>query len=150
DAWLTRRVAGVWSAFEDYCDRRLCVPPAQFLDDWGEISALRPYTNQPPAIAYLPSSSVYLRQYPVVSVDAITVSSVAGNAANVMFDNDTGKIFSVSGPPVVNRYFYDLGAELLGNAVRITYKAGWATMPAALYEALRSVIQPLWDKRAAQ
>lgn len=149
DAWLQRRIDGVWAAFESYTGRRLCVPPAQFMDNWGEVALSRPYSNVPPPLAALPSASVFLRHYPVVSIDAIVQSGSDGDAANVMFDAASGKLFSVDGP-LWGSWPNELGALLLGNRARITYTAGWPTTPPDLYEALLGVMQELWLRRAAQ
>lgn len=149
DAWLQRRIDGVWAAFESYTGRRLCVPPAQFMDDWGSVALTRPHRNVPPPLAYPASASVFLRYYPVVSVDAIVQSEAAGVSANVVFDAATGKLTSVDGP-LWGQWHHDLGGMLLCNRARITYTAGWATTPPDLYEALLGALQQLWAKRAAQ
>lgn len=148
DAWLERRIAGVWSAFEEYTGRRLSVPPAQFMDDWGDVVLSGRRTNLPPVLAFPQRASVYLRLYPVTSIDAVENYGAAGNPADVSVEEATGKIVSLQASVLGDAY--DCGQTLLGNRAKITYHAGWETMPAELYEALLGVLQELWKVRAAQ
>jgi hypothetical protein len=145
DAWLQRRIDGIWARFEKYCCRVLPVPPAQFIDDWGLIAE---HSNrvEPPLIDHWPVGSPFLRYCPVVSVDAITRAGVDGDASKVMFEPASGKLFGLDGVP----WAYDVSFELRGSQVAITYTAGWATVPADLYEALLGCITPLWQSRASQ
>jgi hypothetical protein len=145
DAWLQRRIDGIWARFEKYCSRVLPVPPAQFIDDWGMIAE---HSNrvEPPIIDHWPVGSPFLRYCPVVSVDAITRSGVDGDATKVMFEPASGKLFGLDGVP----WAHDVSFELRRSQIAITYTAGWATVPADLYEALLGCVAPLWQARAAQ
>lgn len=144
DAWLTRRIAGIWSRMEAYTSRALCAPPAQFVDDWGNISTTHAFQPEPPALWHAPRSSVFLRCFPVVSIDeVISNGATAIDADGVRFDARTGKLFGLD----ANQFASDLSVVLRSTQARITYKAGWAEIPADLYEVVLGAIQPLWKAK---
>src|ERR1700760_1554593 len=74
DEWLQRRIDGVWARMESYTYRKLCAPPAGFVDDWGELIDQHYAANQPPVISYSRRGTVFLRYFPVASIDAIVVN----------------------------------------------------------------------------
>jgi hypothetical protein len=146
DAWLTRRVDGVMARFEKYTSRRLAVPPATFVDDWGLLADQLRVWNEPPVLNREPRGSRFLRCFPVASIEAIKINDQDHDAAAVKFSPKTGELFTLT----ANQLAHDCGVELWNGRARITYKAGWATLPADLYEALLGIIQPLWAARQAQ
>src|SRR5262245_42867900 len=101
DDWIKRRVAGIWSRIEHYTNRRLCVPPAQFVDDWTRIAGVDVYYNSPPLIAFLPRATTFLRYFPVVSVDKIVQGGSELDVAGARFDPRTGRLLSLSAPSMV-------------------------------------------------
>jgi hypothetical protein len=146
DAWLQRRIDGVWARFEKYCCRALPVPPAQFVDDWGEISETASNHVQPPAIDFAPLGSPFLRYCPVVSIDAVKSAGQTLDASLVRFEPASGKLFTLDGSQVA----HDLSRALRAGQVQITYTAGWDEMPGDLYEALIGALTVLWGGRQAQ
>lgn len=147
DAWLERRVAGVWARFERYTSRSLAVPPAQFIDDWGQIASTMAHHNQPPVLDQLPIGSPFLRCCPVVSIDAIESNLQTLDPAGVSFEKATGKLFTLHAP---SHGSHDVSRELRHGRVKITYKAGWDEIPADLYEALVGVLSVMWQQRLGQ
>jgi hypothetical protein len=145
DAWLQRRIDGVWARFEKYCCRLLPSPPAKFLDDWGAISNVQSNWVQPPAIDFCGIGSPMLRYCPVVSIEAITSNGQSLDATKVKFEAATGKLFSLD-----DQMAHDVSYGLRAGAVQITYLAGWATVPPDLYEALLGCVAPLWQSRLGQ
>lgn len=143
DAWVQRRLNGVWARMEAYTSRRLATPPATFEDDWGDIANV---SNQPtpPPLSYQPRASVFLRHFPVTEIVAVNMSGTDGDPTKVRFDPNTGKILSLDGRPA-----RDTGVELLGSAVRITYKAGWEAIRGDLYEIVLAALVPLWTQQKA-
>jgi len=139
DAWFQRRIDAIWRRMEVYTERALCVPPKAFIDDWGLI-AQTGVIAMPPLIAAVPRASVFLRYFPVVSVDAVYLNDTSVTPANVSFDRNNGKLLSVQNAI----YAEDMSRALLTSKARITYKAGWADVPADLYEIVLGALQPLW------
>lgn len=146
DAWLGRRIDGLWQRMESHCMRRLVSPPRQFVDDWGEVVALSRRHNEPPVIAFPARASVFLRVIPVRSIVSIVTNGSPIAAGGVRFDNDTGKLFTVDGA----QQAHDLGQELLNGRARITYAAGWDDVPGDLYECLIGALSTLWSSRQSQ
>jgi hypothetical protein len=146
DAWLQRRIDGVWARFEKYCCRLLPSPPAKFLDDWGAISQHSNWV-QPPAIDYPHIGSPFLRYSPVTKIDAITSNGQVLDPTQVIFEAATGKLFALDGVVPWSR---DVSHALRTGQVKITYYAGWDTVPADLYEALLGCLTPLWTARVSQ
>jgi len=146
DAWLQRRIDGVWARMEAYCFRKLPSPPAVFIDDWGQAIDQHYSMNLPPVIAYCRRGSIFLRYFPVTSIDALVMNGTSTSAANATYDATTGKLLSVDGSGIA----VDLGATLLWNRAKITYKAGWASVPPDLYECLLGALQVLYNDRQAQ
>jgi hypothetical protein len=156
DAWLQRRLDGVWARMESFCGRKLCAPPLPFVDDWGEITINGEHVNRPPLLAYWPRASVFLRVHPVAEITAIELYGSSADPAQALFDIDSGKLFTVTAGGTVGAvgwargWEYDLGRELLSARARVSYMAGWATVPADLYEAALGAVQVLWTARQAQ
>jgi hypothetical protein len=146
DAWLQRRIDGVWARFEKYCCRLLPSPPAKFIDDWGAISQVQSNWVEPPALDYPSLGSPFLRYCPVVSIEAITSNGQVLDPTKVMFEPASGKLFSLDGV----QWAHDVSRTLRAGQVQITYMAGWDTVPADLYEALLGCLTPLWAARGAQ
>ena len=145
DEWLNRRIAGIWARMEAYTSRALCAPPQKFVDDWGNIVTTHRYYMEPPMLHYAPRGSVFLRCFPVVSIDDVTMHGNAGDANVVRFDQRTGKLFTL----IENSWVHDLSQTLRQSQARITYTAGWADIPADLYEVVLGAIQPLWATKKA-
>lgn len=147
DDWLQRRIDGAWSRMELYTRRKLCSPPQPFVDDWGEIAFIEASQPMPPPLWYPPSATVFLRYFPVASIDALELDGTAGTPADVRFDPRNGKLFTLVAGSI---YAEDLSRVLIGQRARITYKAGWDTLPADLYEIVMNAVQVQWRQRAAQ
>ena len=60
DAWLQRRVDGVWARIEAYTSRKLLAPPEAFVDDWSDIPWTTGHQAQPPTLRYWPSGSPFI------------------------------------------------------------------------------------------
>jgi hypothetical protein len=146
DEWLQRRIDGVWARMEAYTCRKLCSPPLGFVDDWGELIDQHYSWNQPPVISYPRRGSVFLRYFPVASIDAILVNDQVHATTDVRWDKATGKLLSLQASGIAE----DLGQVLASGRARITYKAGWDELPADLYECLLGCMQTLWAQRQIQ
>jgi hypothetical protein len=146
DAWLQRRVDGVWARMEAYTFRKLCAPQQAFVDDWGKLVDQHYVAAQPPVIAYPRRGSIFLRYFPVVSIDAVVLNDQDLVAADARFDPVSGKLFTLSATQLA----HDLGHELVSGRARITYQAGWPELPPDLYECLLGVMQTLWMGRQSQ
>lgn len=144
DAWLQRRIDGIWARFEVYTGRPLgLVSP--WLDDWGTLIVNHPAVTEPPILRAQPGASVFLRVFPVARITSITMNnSTTVDPADVLFDQATGKLVGLYGGAT------DLRNELVGARALVAYEAGFAAMPADLYEALLGVLGPLWAARQAQ
>jgi hypothetical protein len=143
DAWLQRRIANVWSRMEHYTSRSLAAPPVTFIDDWTRIALTNPQQPLPPALYMQPRSTVFLRHFPVSAIDAIDLSGTLGDPVQVRFDPSTGKLFSLNG----QAWGEDVSGQMHG--VRITYRAGWSTIPGDLYEIVLGAVQTAWASRSA-
>src|SRR5262245_18603281 len=117
DAWLQRRINEIWARMEVFCDRRLCAPPATFIDDWGELTINGAHYNVPPVIAYSLKTTVFLRQIPVQTISEIVLNDQAVDPASAKWDIGSGKLFSVRGDGVLAE---DLSCALLGARAKIT------------------------------
>jgi len=142
DAWLQRRVNGVWSRFQQYTGRPLTLSAA-WADDWGELVQNHPGYTEPPLIRALPSASVFLRVFPVQQVTRLVVNDVSQDPTSLMFDRDSGKLLGLGGHP------WDLRTFLPSARVRIEYAAGFLEVPSDLYEALLGAVQVQWNERQA-
>jgi len=147
DEWLARQIAGVWARFERYTSRMLAVPPATYVDDWGQISSTMASWTEPPALDRGPIGSPFLRCCPVVSIDAVESNAQTLDPAGVQFEIATGKLFTLQSPSYGG---HDVSRELLSGRVKITYKAGWAEIPPDLYQALVGVLGVMWGQRSGQ
>jgi hypothetical protein len=145
DAWLQRRIADIWGRFESYTMRSLAVPPATFVDDWSAVVELSRHILLPPSWDFRQRASTFLRQFPVIAITAFEIDGGPGDPAIVRFKASTGQLLSLDG----NYWSHDLGWRLSGSRARITYTAGFATVPADLYGALVGVLQMMWTQRAA-
>lgn len=147
DAWLQRQAAGIWARMERFCERKLSVPPASFVDDWGELVINQAHYNVPPAIAFGLRATVFLREVPVRAITALELDGTAADVAAARWDVDSGKLFNVrAGSDMAE----DLTGVLWAARARITYTAGWDTIPPDLYQVLLGGLQPLWAARSAQ
>jgi hypothetical protein len=152
DAWLQRRIDGVWARIEAYCHRTLCSPPQPFVDDWGEVTINGVHYNVPPPIRYWPKGSPFLNVFPVRSITALRLNGSDVAPLQVAWDVASGKLFTLDGPPAYYTpdVYGDLTRRLLYEQARIGYTAGWDTLPADLYEALLGALQPIWASRQSQ
>ena len=150
DAWLQRRVNGIWQRMETYTARRLVSPPQGFVDDWGELILNDRYRLQPPGYAWRdqPRASVFLRQFPVQSITAVELNGAAIPDPTVaMFDGKTGKLFGLDGSSEIA---LDLGHWLPSMRAKVTYLAGWTELPPDLYEVLQGAMLIQWGNRQSQ
>ena len=163
DAWLQRRVNGLWARIETYCNRKLTLGTT-FADDWGEIAQNQPNPEQPPRIMSVPRGTVFMRQFPVQAVTKVS-SRQGGSLADsdptaVIFDGDSGKLISLDGVldpgtgawvsvDAYGAWRNDLGPRLVRNMVRIEYTAGFDVLPSDLYEALIGALTIQWNVRSA-
>lgn len=145
DEWLQRRIDEIWARFESYTMRSLAVPPASFVDDWSTVVDLARHINLPPSWDFRQRASTFLRQFPVVAVTAFEIDGGVSDASLVRFKASTGQLVALDG-----NWSHDLGPRLACSRARITYTAGFATVPADLYGALIGILQTLWTQRAAQ
>jgi hypothetical protein len=100
----------------------------------------------PPSWDFQRTASTYLRQFPVVAVTAFEVDGAVSDPTLVRFNPKTGQLLSLDAAG----WSHDLGPRLACSRAKITYTAGFATVPADLYGALVGVLQMLWTARAAQ
>lgn len=142
DAWLQRRIEGVWSRMEHYTARSLAAPPISFMDDWTRISRTNTHYPLPPALCRTQGSTVFLRHFPVAGIEAVEINGVAADPTGVSFDPRSGKLFALYGPPS-----QDLSGALYNT--RITYRAGWDTIPGDLYEVVLGAVATQYASRAA-
>jgi hypothetical protein len=147
DAWLQRHINNIWARMEKFCDRRLCAPPATFIDDWGELTINGTHWNVPPPLAYPQRTTVFLRHIPVQTITAIELNGDAVATLAPKWDIHSGKLFSVRGDSVLAE---DLSGVLLGARAKITYTAGWAEVPPDLYAVVEGAMQVLWNGRQGQ
>lgn len=141
DAWLARRIAGVLSAMSNYTHRYIG-DVVTFEDDFTRIVDGSRLWIAPPFPALM-RVAPRLRHRPVVEIMSATNNGNSIDVADVLFNPETGEIQSIEGAPAV-----DLARSLIG-AVVIQYKAGWAEIPADLYEALVGIIRNMWTLRKA-
>lgn len=142
DAWLERRVDGLWARFQNYTARPLALAGG-WVDDWGELVFPQRAEPLPPAIAPPPRGPVFLRVYPVSQISRITIGGSDGDASKVLFDPPSGKLLGIDGRA------QDLGEWMLSSRIRIEYNAGFPAVPADLYEALLGGLGPQWQMRQA-
>jgi hypothetical protein len=148
DAWLQRRVNGVWQRMETYTARSLSSPPSGFVDDWGELVINDRVQQQPPLWNNMrPRASVFLRQFPVLSINGVELNGTPIDPSFAIVDNKTGKLFGLDGSSL---YARDLGVLLPSARAKVTYMAGWAELPADLYEVLLQAMEVQWNSRLAQ
>ena len=144
DAWLERRIADIWGRFESYTMRSLAVPPAPFVDDWSAVVELSRHILLPPSWDFRQRASTFLRQFPVVAVTAFEIDGGTVDPSLVRFKASTGQLLALDG-----NWSHDLGPRLANSRARITYTAGFASVPPDLYGALVGVLQMMWTQRAA-
>jgi hypothetical protein len=148
DAWLQRRVNGVWQRMETYTARSLSSPPSGFVDDWGELVMNDRVQQQPPLWNNMrPRASVFLRQFPVLSINGVELNGTPIDPGFAIVDNKTGKLFGLDGSSL---YARDLGVLLPSARAKVTYLAGWAELPSDLYEVLLQAMEVQWNSRLAQ
>lgn len=148
DEWLQRRVNAIWSRIETVTGRILRAPPATFRDDWSAVTAASLAIAPPLFTTGQERASIYLRQFPVVSIDAMTIDGEELDEealAAVTFDKETGRILTLDGNPA-----FDVGQRLFSGAAVIDYTAGWDELPADLHDIVLQIVSPLWIARQAQ
>jgi hypothetical protein len=143
DAWLTRRIDGLWSRFQSYTGRPLTLASG-WVDDWGELFASAPARLEPPSVQPMPRGSVYLRVFPVVAISKVTINGATLDPTKAIFEPASGKLFSLDGPPAI-----DLGVMLVSGRARLEYTAGFNPLPADLYDALLGALAIQWSARQA-
>jgi hypothetical protein len=147
DAWLVRRIDGIWSRFEAYTFRHLRLA-APWTDDWGEIARTLVHRQEPPPLVSIPRATVFLRVFPVEAVTGLWLNDQQqADLTQLVFDGATGKVLSLRGVALWN---HDAGPQLLRERARIAYTAGFPSLPLDLYEALIGCLDPLWAVRQAQ
>ena len=146
DAWLQRRVDGVWARMEAYTWRKLCSPPLGFIDDWGELIDQGYAVNQPPRHRLSAARLGLLAPLPGAANHRGRRQRPGGRHR----ERRVGPRLRQA--PVARRHRLrrDLGRVLLDGRARITYMAGWAELPADLYECLLGCMQVLWNGRQSQ
>jgi hypothetical protein len=143
DAWLQRRIDGIWSRFQSYTGRPLQLASAG-ADDWGTLVQNAPAATEPPLLRAWPSGSVFLRVFPVQSITKLTTGGTVQDATRVLFSKEDGKLVGLDGQPC------DLRAALLSGRSRVEYMAGFEALPGDLYEALLGALQVQWSSRQSQ
>jgi len=143
DAWLQRRIDGLWSRFQTYCARPLLLASG-WADDWGELVDNHPAPVEPPLWRHRQSGTVFLRVFPVASITKLSLNGDDTiDPARLEFDAETGKLVGLDGMPS------DLRTYLVSTRARIEYSAGFETLPADLYEALINALSTQWLTRSA-
>lgn len=143
DAWLQRRIDGIWARFEQYCARPLQLTSG-WVDDWGTLVTNHPAYTEPPLLRAMPSASVFLRVFPVQGVTSVSLNDQIVDPAGVIFEPESGRLAGLQGMAC------DLRTTLVSGRAVIEYTAGFETLPPDLYEALLGVLGPLWTARQAQ
>lgn len=143
DAWLQRRIDGIWARFEQYCARPLQLTSG-WVDDWGTLVTNHPAYTEPPLLRAMPSASVFLRVFPVQAVAGVLLNDQTVDPAGVIFEPESGRLAGLQGMAC------DLRTTLVTGRALIEYSAGFETLPPDLYEALLGVLGPLWAARSAQ
>jgi len=135
DAWLLRRVEGVWSRMETYCNRHLG-SLTSFRDVWkpaqieSNVGAYWPYSG---GVVY------YLRHYPVKEILlAIDGDQLLPDPASVLFNPHNGALLGY-GPTGSPTYF---------SLPQIAYTAGYDPIPPDLYESMVGILQSVWNARS--
>jgi hypothetical protein len=142
DAWLARRIDGIWSRMQAYTGRPLLLA-STWTDDWGRLITNQPAYVEPPLIAAWASGSVFLRVFPVQSIAKATFNGVELDKSRVLFESGSGKLIGLEGAPC------DLRRALIGGRVAIDYEAGFAELPPDLYEVVLGALTPQWTARQA-
>jgi hypothetical protein len=142
DAWLARRIDGIWSRMQAYTGRPLLLA-STWTDDWGRLITNHPAPVEPPLIAAWPSASVFLRVFPVKSIAKVTFNGEQLDVSRVLFEQGSGKLIGLDGWP------RDVRHALIGGRVAIDYEAGFAELPPVLYEVLLGALTVQWTARQA-
>jgi len=142
DAWLQRRIAGIWARFETYTGRPLALS-SSWADNWGELVGTGTRV-QPPLIARGGGATVFLRVFPVQQITRLSLNGSDMDAARLMFDGEDGKLLGLDG------FASDLRSYLVSTRALVEYVAGWESVPRDLYEALLGALTPLWAARSQQ
>lgn len=143
DAWLQRRIDGIWARFQQYTGRSLLLS-SRWVDDWGKLVTNHPAWIEPPMIGAQASASVYLRVFPVQSIVGVFLNGGDFAPSRLIVEPASGKLVGLDGMAS------DLRTALVTGRARVEYSAGFETIPADLYEALLGVLTPLWSTRQAQ
>jgi hypothetical protein len=139
DAWLQRRIDGLWARFQRYTLRPLYTVQ-RWRDDWS-VNVI-PHAHIAPPVS--PVATVFLRVYPVVSIESVTIAGSTVDPATVKFDAESGRLLGFDGNA------FDLGHYLRSSGAVIEYSAGFVEVPADLYETLVGALAVQWNTRQAQ
>jgi hypothetical protein len=131
DEWLTRRLNGLWDNIRKYTARYLS-PQATFVDDWSMMSERHANVYPPQRTYTMASNSMYLSEYPVVSITECIVNGT-DVASEVNFDPNNGQMVNATPESF-------LGAK-------IKYVAGYEKVPTDLYEVIVAIITRMYALR---
>ena len=140
DAWLQRRIDGIWSRFQTYTGRPLLLASG-WEDDWGRLITNHPAATEPPLWRAGESGTVFLRVFPVQSVSRLVLNGAQQDPTRLMVDGESGKLVGLDGCRS------DLRTLLVRGAAVVEYQAGFSELPADLYEAMLGALVPLWASR---
>jgi len=115
DVFLNRMIALADHTARDYCGRWF--NSAQFVETWWA------------------PAKVTAREYPIISIDAVTADSATLTPGNLRVDKHRGRIWRPDGDSM------DWQAT---NKLEITYTAGYSTIPAPLQEWCFLLIDTKW------
>jgi hypothetical protein len=142
DAWLQRRIDGIWGRIQTYTARPMMLAGG-WVDDWGQLITNHPAYTEPPLIRAIPSGTVYLRVFPVAAITKLTLDATDQAVSRLIFDAASGKLVALDGIAT------DLRSFLLYSQARIEYTAGFSVLPDDLYEVVYGALQPQWSARQA-
>jgi hypothetical protein len=142
DAWLQRRIDGIWSRFQAYTGRPLQLA-STWADDWGLLITNHPAYTQPPLWRAMPSATVFLRMFPVQAVSKLVLSGQEHDPARLLIELGSGKLIGLEG------YASDLRTALVTGQALVEYEAGFDELPPDLYEALLGALTAQWTARQA-
>ena len=142
DAWLQRRVNGIWSRFQSYTGRPLTLASA-WADDWGELIQNAAPRTEPPLIRSHASATVFLRVFPVKEITKVILNGGELDVERVIVDHADGKLLGFGGISA------DLCTVLVSARARVEYVAGFDDVPPDLYETMIGALQIQWNARQA-
>jgi hypothetical protein len=120
DAQVTTMIDGISTRFETYCDRKFnSATYTQYYDSDG-------------------STHLYLDQYPITTISGIWNDTAWTWDSTTLISGTTYRIVDNQG--VVFRYGPASGSQ----SIKITYTAGYTTIPDDLVEACSQEVSDLW------